>query len=378
MTSPLEQLLARHVSTGTVPGAVAVVVAPDAEPAPLAVGASALGGPDLAVDAIFRIQSMTKPVTTVATLRLVDRGLIKLDDPVARWLPELADPVVLSHPDAPLDDTRPSPRPITVRHLLTNTSGYGMMTTDSPLAQAMVESGLEAGPQPSGLGADEWLARAASLPLAFAPGEGWRYHHSFGILGVLISRVVGRSTPDHVREDLLAPLGMVDTGFWTPSASAHRLPATYRRDGDVLVESEPAGGGLYAGPPAHDVSHEELVSTVADYARFLRALSHGAEVGDGPLVSPELLTLMTSDQIPDALKRPDSFFPGFWDQMGWGFGVGVQTGGDHAGRFGWSGGLGTDFFVDPDGTIGILLAQVDLDEQVMALFNEFQQLVPPH
>ena len=146
----------------------------------------------------------------------------------------------------------------------------------------------------------------------------------------------------------------------------------------MLVESEPAGGGLYAGPPAHDVSHEELVSTVADYARFLRALSYGTEVGDGPLVSAELLKLMTSDQIPDALKRPDSFFPGFWDQMGWGFGVGVQTGGGHAGRFGWSGGLGTDFFVDPDGTIGILLAQVDLDEQVMALFNEFQQLVPPH
>ena len=138
------------------------------------------------------------------------------------------------------------------------------------------------------------------------------------------------------------------------------------------------GGGFYAGPPDHDVSHEELVSTVADYARFLRALSGGAEFGDGPLVSAELLKLMTSDQIPGALKRPDSFFPGIWDQMGWGFGVGVQTGGDHAGRFGWSGGLGTDFFVDPDGTIGILLAQVDLDEQVMALFNEFQQLVPPH
>ncbi|MDZ8200768.1 serine hydrolase domain-containing protein [Microbacterium sp. SSW1-59] len=376
MSHALKELLSRHVAAGSVPGAVAAILARGDDLQPVAVGVAAPGGPEFRADAIVRIQSMTKAVTSVAALRLVERGRIGLDDAVDPWLPELADPAVLSHPDASLDDTRPSPRPITLRHLLTNTSGYGMMTTDSPLAREMVATGVEAGPVPSGLDAAEWLARAAALPLAFAPGEGWRYHHSFGILGVLLSRVTGRATPEHLRDDLFEPLGMRDTGFWAPTESAHRLPATFRRNEGRLVEGEPAGGGFYAGPPAHDVSHEELVSTLADYVTFLRALTGQITADSEPLLTTASVTAMTSDQVPDALKRPDSFFPGFWDHMGWGFGVGVHTAGDHVGRFGWSGGLGTDFFVDPDGTIGVLLTQVDLDDAVMGLFHDFQQLDP--
>lgn len=123
------------------------------------------------------------------------------------------------------------------------------------------------------------------------------------------------------------------------------------------------------------MSHGELVSTARDYHRFLRALVTGGDVAGAPLVSVEHRRLMTSDQVAPALKTPPSFFPDFWDTTGWGFGVGVVTTDPHRGRFGWSGGQGTDFFVDPDGTVGVLLTQVELGAHVWPLVEEFQGLV---
>jgi len=136
-------------------------------------------------DAIMRIQSMTKVITSVAALRLVGAGRLELDQSLVDWLPELADRQVLRRPAAELDDTVPARRAVTLRHLLTNTSGYGMVIQASPLQQAMAANGTEAGPEPPAMGADEWLRRLTELPLAFQPGEGWRYHHSFGVLGIL-------------------------------------------------------------------------------------------------------------------------------------------------------------------------------------------------
>jgi CubicO group peptidase (beta-lactamase class C family) len=368
MATPLLDLLQRHVDAGTMPGAVGVIASADGEPEVVAVGRSSLDGPPMAADAIFRIQSMTKPVTAVAALRLVASGRVGLDESVVPWLPELADRRVLASPTAPLDETVAAVRPITLRHLLTNTSGYGSIVVDSPLQHAMQANGTDAGPEPPVLGADEWLARLATLPLAFQPGEGWRYHHSFGILGILLARIAERPLDDHLRDDLFAPLGMPDTALWAPRDEAHRLPAAYRRSGDALVETEPAGGGFYAGPPPFDVSHGELVSTGADFLRFLRSLTRSE------LLPPELTAALTTDQTPESAKTDDSFFPGFWSGMGWGFGVGVQTAGPHAGRYGWSGGQGTDFFVDPDGGVGILLTQVELDDRMFGLLTDLQEI----
>jgi len=321
--SPLEELLTRHVAVGTVPGAVGLLGAGEVEP--VAVGASSVGGPPLRPDAIVRIQSMTKVVTAVATLRLVEAGRLCLDDTIEPWIPELAGRRVLRSPDAELDDTVPAERPITVRHLLTCTSGHGMAVQDTPLAGAMRANGTEAGPDPVSLGAQEWLDRLAELPLAFQPGEGWRYHHSFGVLGILLARVTGRPLPEHLHEDLLEPLGMVDTGFWVPEEKRDRLPAAYRPDGTQVLSAE--------------------------NVRMLR-----------------------SDQVPAGCKTPESFFPGFWDGVGWGFGVSVQLTGPRSGRFGWGGGAGTEFLVDPDGTVGILFTQVELGQRTAGLFEEFQAL----
>jgi CubicO group peptidase (beta-lactamase class C family) len=375
VVSELEAFLVRHVEAGTVPGAVALRGGRD--PEVVAAGVASVDGDPMRDDAIMRIQSMTKPITSVAALRLVEAGRLGLDQSLESWLPELADRRVLTSPAGPLDDTVAAHRPITLRHLLTMGSGYGMEFGDSPLQEAMAHNGTAAGPDPVTLGADEWLARLAELPLAFQPGEGWRYHHSFAVLGILMARLTGRPLGVHLAEDLCDPLGMPDTAFWVPKEKLDRLPAAYRHGEGGLVETEPARGGFYAGLPPFDVSHGELVSTARDFHRFLRMLVERGQVEGAPVISEVHLRQMTSDQVPAENKTPDSFFPGFWDGTGWGFGVGVETSGPRRGRYGWSGGQGTNFYVDPDGTIGILLTQVEMGERVGGMVGEFQALASP-
>ncbi|HWK77332.1 serine hydrolase domain-containing protein [Microbacterium sp.] len=364
MVDTLAEILDRHVALGTAPGILAVTGrAGD----PLEFTAAG----DVHQDAVFRIQSMTKPVLTVAALRLVQDGLIDLSDPVERWLPELADRHVLRAPDSPLSDTEPAHRSITVRDLLTNTSGFGMMTSESPLKQAMVDNLTEAGSDAVALGAHDWLDALAELPLAFHPGTGWRYHHSFGILGILLSRVVQAPLEDHLRADLFDPLGMPDTGYTVPKDQAHRLPATYRHDeSGSLAQVEPAGGGFYVAPAPFDLSHAELVSTAADYAAFARMLANDGRHGADAILEPELVDQMRTDQVPASVKTDDSFFPGFWNGVGWGYGVAVETAGEHAGRYGWSGGLGTDLSISPDGSFCLVLTQVEMGDQIMGLFRD--------
>lgn len=364
-TSDPARLLARVVGDSTVPGGV---IAMGHDPEPVAAGAMAVGGAPMRGDAIFRIQSMTKLITAVASLRLVERSRIELDSPIASWLPELAEPRVLRHPGAELSDTVPARTPISLRHLLTCTSGIGLQLDDTPLARAMTARGVDAGPFPPRLAADDWLAALAELPLTCEPGQAWRYHHSFGLLGILLSRLCGTSTGEHLERTLLSPLGMRDTGYFVPQEKAHRLPAAYADEGGTLVEREPAGGGFHIGPPPYDLSHGELLSTAPDYLRFLRALR------DGELLSAEHLAMLRTDQVPASAKRSDAFFPGFWEHTGWGFGVSVVTGGLHRGRWGWSGGAGTDFFVDPDGMLGLLLTQVEIGERLAPLLEEYGEL----
>jgi CubicO group peptidase (beta-lactamase class C family) len=371
----LRELLVRHVAAGTIPGGVALLGAGNAEV--VTAGVASVGGGLMGEDAIMRIQSMTKAITAVAALRLVEAGRLGLDQSLVEWLPELADRQVLRDPAAELDDTVPARRAITLRHLLTNTCGYGMVIQASPLQQAMAANGTEAGPEPPAMGAEEWLRRLTGLPLAFQPGEGWRYHHSFGVLGILISRVTGRPLGRHLAEDIFGPLEMTDTALWVAEAKLDRLPAAYRHGAEGLVQTEPAGGGFYAGPPPFDVSHGELVSTAADYHRFARMLAEAGRAGGQPVISPDHLQQMTSDQVSASCKTADSFFPGFWDGTGWGFGVAVQTEGPRRGRIGWSGGQGTDFFVDPDGTVGILLTQVEMGQDMWPLLEQFQSLHEP-
>ncbi|MDN5726825.1 MAG: beta-lactamase family protein [Propionibacteriales bacterium] len=366
LVDTLAHLIQRHVDDGTIPGAVGLLGGEDAEP--VAIGRMAYEGAPMEPDAIVRIQSMTKIITSVAALRLVEARRLGLDDPVDRWLPELADRRVLVRPDAELDDTVRAREPISVRHLMTNRAGYGAIFADSPLHRAMINNQTEPSADPLTLGADEWVAALAELPLAHQPGAGWRYHHSYALLGVLLSRLTGGPLGDHLSADLFSRLDMVDTAFWVPTEKLPRLPAAYRHLEAGPIETESAGGGFHAGPPPFDISHGELVSTLDDFRRFLTALMADT------LINEDHLAALRSDQVPPTAKGPDSFYPGFWDRTGWGYGVSVVTDGPHRGRFGWSGGQGTDFFVDPDGTIGILLTQVEMGERLFPVLGEFHEL----
>lgn len=335
----------------------------------LTAGRMSVDGPPMPSDAIIRIQSMTKTVTAVAALRLVEAGLLSLDDPVSTWLPELADPRVLRTPESTLDDTVPVARPITVRHLLNLTSGHGI-AEGTPYHEGQVSAGVDAGPEPVVRGADEWLAALATLPLFHQPGEGWLYHHGYMLTGILIGRLTGRPYGDHLADDVFAPLGMVDTGFWAHDPA--RLPAAYRLEDDGPVETEPADAGHYAGDPGFDVAHGELVSAASDYLRFARMLRDRGLSDGVRYLSAESVAAITSDQVPDEAKTPHSFGANLWQGGSWGYGVFVEG----SGRYGWSGGQGTDYSVDPaSGRITILLTQVEMGPTTWGAITGFRDVL---
>jgi CubicO group peptidase (beta-lactamase class C family) len=378
MAEAFEEFLQRHVEAGTFPGAVLVGsrAGQSWEDSTVAcAGSMAPDGPPMRPDALMRIQSMTKPLTAAATLIAVQEGALSLEDPVHRWLPELAHRSVLRAFDAELDDVVPAARDITVRDLLVNGCGYGMELTDTPQARRMVELEVSASPdQVVNVGADEWLGRLASLPLAHQPGEGFRYHHGFSVLGILLQRLSGEGLQDHLQRVLFTPLEMEDTSLWVPPEKAARLPAAFRRVDGTLQETEPIGGGFYVGEPPFDTAHGELVSTARDYLRFARMLADGGRHEDSQVLDAGLVAEMTRDQVAPQAKTPESMVPGFWDTTGWGYGIAVTTAGDHPGRLGWTGGQGTTFYIDPDGTIVIFLSQVEADERMWPVFQEVHGL----
>ncbi|MGH3579304.1 MAG: serine hydrolase domain-containing protein, partial [Mycobacterium sp.] len=221
-------------------------------------GTMSVGGNPMRRDTLFRITSMTKPMTAATILTLVEAGLLELDAPIDEWLPELANRRVLRRPDGPLTETVPAERPITPRDLLTFTWGFGMQGAmflaeePWPILTATVERQLATfGPaQPATTpDADTWMARLGELPLLAQPGERWLYHSGAQVLGVLASRVAGAPFADVLRRRLLTPLGMHDTAFYTTDTG--RLATAYeRRNGQMEVSDWP--GGQWSRPPAYD------------------------------------------------------------------------------------------------------------------------------
>ena len=203
-------------------------------------------GPAMAQDTLFRIASLTKPIGAALTFNLIQDGLLALDDPIARWLPEAANPQVLRAPDGPLDDTTPAVRPITVRHLLSMTSGWGVGVRATPLRDAMLERGVHPGPLPPDISGDEFVARVAGLPLAFQPGQGWLYDTGMDVLGVLLPRAAGRPLSELMAERVTGPLGLESTGYWT--SQVERLATAYRPTPDGLDVLDPPDG-LSSRPP---------------------------------------------------------------------------------------------------------------------------------
>lgn len=364
------------VDSGIVPGVVTLLARDDETRIDSYGMADVATGASLRDDAVFRIQSMTKPILAAATMQLVERRALRLDDPVERWLPELANRHVLRTPASELDDVVPARRPITVDDLLTCRSGYGLVIGESPIGREMEARGVAVGSPSRLVPSGTWLARLAELPLIHQPGEGWRYHTSFDILGILLARATAARLDDHLRERIFDPLGMPDTAMFVNGERARRLVAAYHHDeSGTLVEDEPAGAGYYVGGVPADVSRAGLLSTARDFHRFASMLMHGGELEGVRILAPESVATMTRDHIDPAQKMPDSFIPGFWDTTGWGYGMGVLTARDaygDPGRVSWSGGYGTVWFNDPNtGLIGIALMQVLLDGPMMGAVDTF-------
>ena len=265
MMSRVREAMAPHVESGYLPGYVAGVHR-DRVSEIYASGALGTGTEDpMRTDTIFRIASLSKPMAGALALSLVQDGRLGLEDEAARWLPELATPRVLSARDAGLDDTVPARRPILVRDLLTMTAGFGMVLGRTPLREAMAASELMPGPFPPPVSHDEFMARLGALPLQAHPGEAWLYHTCADVLGVLLERAAGRSCQELLSERLLEPLGLADTGFYTPRPD--RLPTAYWGRGSRLEVLDPPDG-VFARPPAFEAFGSGLVSTVSDYLAF--------------------------------------------------------------------------------------------------------------
>lgn len=357
----------RHVESGVLPGLVYLVHHRSREYAE-AIGTEAFGSNlPMRRDTIFRLASMTKPITAVGAMILVEECKIRLDDPVDEWLPELKDRRVLRTIESPLDDTVPAKRPITLRDLLTFRSGYGEMAFLSPacpLQKAMSEACLTLGEWPFTVTPDEFMKRLGSLPLADQPGERWLYHTSAEILGVLIARVSGQSLATFLHEHVFEPLEMRDTGFHVPEAKLDRLPVCYGRDystGEVVVLEE-AHGGRYARSPVFESGGGGLVSTVDDLLAFGRMMLDKGAYGRQRILSRPAVELMTMDHIKPEQKVISPFFENYWDYCGWGLGLGVFTARHDLagvpGRFGWDGAFGTSWHVDPkEQVVGVFMTQ---------------------
>jgi CubicO group peptidase (beta-lactamase class C family) len=342
----LAEVARSHIGPDRVPGLVALVASGDDVYAE-ALGQLSLGGPPVQRDSLFRIASTTKPITGAVTMALVDEGLLALDEPVTRLLPELESPRVLRRMDGPLDDTAPADRAITVRDLLTFTFGFGMHVgmfmapAPWPIVAAATEAQLATlgPPDPkTPPDADEWINRLGSLPLMVQPGERWLYNTGAAVLGVLCQRAIGASSYiDVLRSRLFAPLGMASTAFFTTDPS--RLATAYAPTPDGLTVWD-APEGAWSRPPAFEDGAAGLLSTVDDLLAFARMLLRdGAHV-----LSRESVTEMTHDQLTPAQREGQEVFLG---DRSWGFCQSVVVSGDRAGAFGWDGGLGSSFLVDP-------------------------------
>jgi len=337
-----------------------------------ALGTMAIGGPPVTRDSIFRITSDTKPITAAATLALAAEGLLDIDEPVDRLLPELADRRVLRRMDGPLTDTVPANRAITVRDLLTFTFGFGMAVEMffSPELWPVVEAanalslGTIEPPDPDGPpDPDTWIANLGTLPLLAQPGERWFYNTGASVLGVLAARAAAQPFADVLRTRLFEPLGMRDTAFWTPHTD--RLVTAYQTGDGALAVLDPPDGS-WSRPPEFGNGADGLVSTADDLLAFSRMLLRGG----APVLPAESVRAMTTDQLTPEQKARGGLGPDFFTDKSWGFGQAVMNNG----AYGWAGGFGSTWLVDPheDLTVIVLTQRMFDSPEPPALHADFQ------
>ncbi|WP_280831026.1 serine hydrolase domain-containing protein [Mycolicibacterium frederiksbergense] len=300
-------------------------------------------------DTIFRIASMTKPVTVAAAMAMAEEGAFSLREPVTTWLPELADMRVLLDPRGPLDRTEPARRPITFDDLMTHRSGLAyMFSVLGPLASAYGKLSLRQDQ-------DRWLGDLAKLPLVHQPGDRLTYSHATDVLGIALSRIAGKPLSQVLHERIFAPLGMTDTGFSVDPAGRRRTATMYKLTADHTLTHDVMGPPPITDPP-FCTGGAGLFSTVDDYLKFARMLLGGGTVDGVRVLSEDSVRLMRTDRLTAEQKQFPFLGAPFW--MGRGFGLNLSVVTDPAksrqlfgpgglGTFGWPGAYGTWWQADP-------------------------------
>jgi CubicO group peptidase (beta-lactamase class C family) len=331
-------------------------------------------------DTIFRLYSMTKPITSVAFMMLVEEGRVAIDEPVHRYIPEWKNLGVFQAGTAPAFLTKPPSRPMLIVDLLRHTSGltYGFQqrsNVDAAYREKKIGEVVKAGTL------DTMIEDLAKIPLEFSPGEAWNYSVSTDVIGYLIGKISGKPFEQFLKERIFDPLDMDDTGFFVPAGKAHRFAACYSADpeggmtfhaterkGTLTLQDDPTTSS-FLSPPSLISGGGGLCSTAADYLTFCRTLLNGGELGGARLLGPKTLKLMTSNHLPGGLDLPGMsrslFSEATYNGMGFGLGFAVTM--DPAqtliagslGEFNWGGAATTSFFIDPaEELITIFMTQV--------------------
>jgi CubicO group peptidase (beta-lactamase class C family) len=344
----LVDVLEREVATARLPGAVALIARRGQTVLHQAIGQqNPADATPMALDSLFRIYSMTKPLVSVAVMQLVEQGRLLLSDPVARYLPEFANVMVADDPND-VTSQRPPRNPPTVQDLLRHTSGltYEILGNDPIQTQyAKARFGSR------GLSNAEFSRALAQIPYRFEPGTVWEYSRATDLLGALIEAVTGQTLGDYLQQHILGPLGMTDTAFSVPPSQHHRIAEPFAHDPDGGV---PLRLMDVRTPARMEAGGAGLVSTAADYARFLQCMLNGGTLGEARILGPATVRYMTADHLgtiePYRAGRSGELLP-----AGHGFGLGfaVRTEEGLASQLGskglyyWGGIAGTTFFVDP-------------------------------
>lgn len=316
-------------------------------------------------DAIFRIASMTKPITSIAFMQLVEQGKVALSEPVAKYIPEFADlGVFVSGGGNQPFVTRPPTTRLNIVDLMRHTSGLTYSFQErSPVDAAYRKTDLESWTKNS---SQSFIDHLAAIPLEFDPGTSWNYSVSTDVLGVIVERISGKSLGDYFRDEIFEPLGMIDTGFTVPADQAHRVPDAYGFDPVNMMRRVDQGGAasLWAKGWRFESGGGGLASTLYDYNRFCRMLLGGGALDGAQIISPKTLELMTANHLPgggDLTRHSKALFSEA-ENAGTGFGLGFAVTIDpaatmiagSAGEFFWGGMYSTAFLVDPVEHISML------------------------
>ena len=320
-------------------------------------------------DTIFRIYSMTKPITSVAFMMLFEEGRVALDEPVHKYIPEWKDLGVFQAGTAPAFLTRPPSRPMLIVDLLRHTSGltYGFQqrsNVDAAYREVKIGEVEKAGTLQS------MIEDLAKIPLEFSPGDAWNYSVSTDVIGYLVGKISGQPFEQFLKERIFDPLDMNDTDFFVPADKAHRFAACYSADGKggMTLQDDPTRSS-YLSPPSFISGGGGLCSTAADYLTFCRALINGGELGGVRLIGPKTLALMTSNHLPGGRDLPEMsrslFSEATYNGIGFGLGFSVTMNPTQtlipgsAGEYAWGGAASTAFWIDPaEELIAIFMTQV--------------------